>query len=95
MKACKWLVKICQDPEFTFLFQVIVSDMKDIKEDLSDFDSDEVVGVYAPMILRTMLARPNCLGILMEVMKNLNPSIMIVTEVEANHNPLQCVVRLP
>ncbi|XP_011042260.1 PREDICTED: DELLA protein RGL1-like [Populus euphratica] len=35
---------------------------------------------------RTMLSRPACLENLMRVIKNLNPSIMIVGEVEANHN---------
>ncbi|KAJ8623374.1 hypothetical protein MRB53_031903 [Persea americana] len=87
MKACKWLVSFAKTLNLPFSFKVvIVSDMKDIKEDLFEFDADEVVGVYAPMTLRTMLARPDCFENLMEVMKNLNPSIMIVTEVEANHN---------
>ncbi|KAJ8623370.1 hypothetical protein MRB53_031901 [Persea americana] len=87
MKACKWLVSFAKSLNLPFSFEaVIVSDMKDIKEDLFELEADEVVGVYAPMTLRTMLARPSCLENLMEVMKNLNPSIMIVTEVEANHN---------
>ncbi|KAE8009349.1 hypothetical protein FH972_005789 [Carpinus fangiana] len=33
-----------------------------------------------------MVSRPGCLENLMRVIRNLNPSMMVVVEVEANHN---------
>ncbi|RWR94221.1 DELLA protein RGL1-like protein [Cinnamomum micranthum f. kanehirae] len=87
MKIRKWLVSFAKTLNLPFSFKaVVVSDMKDIKEDLFELDANEVVGVYAHFTLRTMLARPDCLENLMKVIKKLNPSIMIVTEVEVKHN---------
>ncbi|PNT50622.1 hypothetical protein POPTR_002G195600v4 [Populus trichocarpa] len=72
---------------FPFTFKPIqVSCMSEIKEELFETAADEAMVVVANMILRTMLSRPACLENLMRVIKNLNPSIMIVGEVEANHN---------
>lgn len=82
MKTSKWLVSFAKTLKLPFSFKaVVVSDMKNIKEDMFELEADEVVGVYPPLILR-----PDCLENLMEVLKNLKPSIMTVTEVEANHN---------
>ncbi|KAL5983540.1 hypothetical protein ACLOJK_017627 [Asimina triloba] len=70
-----------------FVFKaVIVSDMKDIKEDLFEIEDGEAVGVYASMVLRTMINRPDCLEHVLRVIRKLNPCIMTVTEVEGNHN---------
>ncbi|KAM1953596.1 hypothetical protein ACFX15_007916 [Malus domestica] len=65
---------------------VIVTDMEDVKNQLFDVEDDEAVVVYAPLILRTMILRPRCLENLMRVMRNLSPCVMVVNEVEANHN---------
>ncbi|KAJ6329027.1 hypothetical protein OIU77_010660 [Salix suchowensis] len=69
---------------FTFK-PVQVSCMSEIKEELFETAADETVVVVAHMILRTMLSRPACLQNLMGVIKIINPSLMIVGEVEANH----------
>ncbi|KAL6179586.1 hypothetical protein ACLB2K_051099 [Fragaria x ananassa] len=67
--------------------EVIVSDMQDIKDHLFDeIEDEEAVVVYAPLVLRTMIMRPRCLENLMRVMRNINPCLMVVMEVEANHN---------
>ncbi|KAK9930722.1 hypothetical protein M0R45_027750 [Rubus argutus] len=67
--------------------ELIVSDMGDIKDQLfNEVEDDEAVVVYAALVLRTMLPRPRCLENLMRVMRNLNPCLMVVIEVEANHN---------
>ncbi|KAF9669257.1 hypothetical protein SADUNF_Sadunf14G0089000 [Salix dunnii] len=70
---------------FTFK-PVQLSCMSEIKEGLFETAADETVVVVANMILRTMLSRPACLQNLIGVIKNINPSLMIVGEVEANHN---------
>ncbi|GMI98888.1 hypothetical protein HRI_003558100 [Hibiscus trionum] len=65
---------------------VYVRDMEDIKEELFKIRSDESLAVFCPLVLRTMISRPACLENLMRVMKNLNPTILVVIEVEANLN---------
>ncbi|XP_077240369.1 DELLA protein RGL1-like [Tasmannia lanceolata] len=83
----KWLESFAQTLNLPFIFKaVIVSDMKDLNEELFELDANETVGVYASAILKTMIVRPDCLENLMKVIRRLNPCIMIVTEVEANHN---------
>ncbi|KAM1150944.1 hypothetical protein ACFX2B_031053 [Malus domestica] len=53
---------------------------------LFDIEGDEAVVVYAPLILRTMISRPSYLENLVRVMRTLTPCVMVVIEVEANHN---------
>ncbi|MED6147661.1 hypothetical protein PIB30_045829 [Stylosanthes scabra] len=65
---------------------VIVSDLAEIKLDDFDVDDDEAVAVYAPYFLRTLISRPNCLENLMLVIRNIKPCIMIVLEIDSNHN---------
>ena len=65
---------------------VIVTDMAEIKVDHFDIEEDEAVAVYSPYFLRTLVSRPNCLENLMLVIRNIKPSIMIVLEIESNHN---------
>ncbi|KAK9281612.1 hypothetical protein L1049_004515 [Liquidambar formosana] len=83
----KRLESFAKSMNLNFSFKVVfVSNMKDVKEELFEIETDEAVAVFSPLILRTMISRPNCLETLMSVLKNLNPVIMVVTEVEANHN---------
>ncbi|KAJ4843049.1 hypothetical protein Tsubulata_037518 [Turnera subulata] len=72
---------------FPFTFKVVyVSCMAQVKEELFETATDESVVVVSNMMLRTMIAAPECLENLMKVIQNLNPSIMLVGEVEANHS---------
>ncbi|XP_062104372.1 DELLA protein GAI1-like [Humulus lupulus] len=65
---------------------VMVSDISHLKEDLFELDSNETVAVYSSCLLRRFLSEPDQLEYLMKVVRNLNPCVMVVTEVEANHN---------
>ncbi|MED6168553.1 hypothetical protein PIB30_012826 [Stylosanthes scabra] len=65
---------------------VIVTDLAEIKLDDFDVDDDEAVAVYSPYFLRTLISRTNCLENLMLVIRNIKPSIMIVLEIDSNHN---------
>ncbi|KAL5996038.1 hypothetical protein ACLOJK_026111 [Asimina triloba] len=77
-----------------FVFKAfIVSDMKDIKEDLFEIEDGEAVGFYASMVLRTMINKPDCLEYVLRVIRKLNPCIMTVTEVEGNHNSCSFINR--
>lgn len=86
-EAQKRLESLAESLNLPFLFKaVIVSDMEDIKEELFEIELDETVAVHSSLFLRTMLWRPHCLEKLMRVIRNLRPSIMVVMEVEADHN---------
>lgn len=60
--------------------------MKDLKEGNIDIEPEEAVAVNARFMLRTMISKSICLKNLMTVMRRINPSIMLVSEVEAKHN---------
>ncbi|XP_074362251.1 scarecrow-like protein 18 [Apium graveolens] len=83
----KRLMSVAQSLNLSFSFNVVmVADMLDLNESLFKLESEEMVAVYAPYILSTLIERPNHLENLMAVFQKINPRIMIVTEVEANHN---------
>lgn len=60
--------------------------MKHVKEESFGTEDDEAVVIFTPLILRIMVSGPGCLENLIRVIRNLNPSMMVVVEVEANHN---------
>ncbi|KAF7818134.1 DELLA protein RGL1-like [Senna tora] len=83
----KRLASFAKSLNLPFSFkQVFVRDMVEIREQHFEIEDDEVVAVYAPYILRTMVSRPDCLENLMGLIRNMKPVVMIVLEVEANHN---------
>ncbi|KAK6930267.1 Transcription factor GRAS [Dillenia turbinata] len=67
------------------LHVVMVSDMVDLNESLLQVDAEEVA-VFSPFSLKSMISQPTWLESLMRVLRNINPCIMVVSEVEANHN---------
>lgn len=70
-----------------FAFKVVmVSDMLDLKEDLFELDAEETIVAYAAFAFRCMLVTPNRIENIMRVLRVMNPCLMVVTEVEANHN---------
>ncbi|KAF2325079.1 hypothetical protein GH714_022662 [Hevea brasiliensis] len=81
------LERFAKSMNFPFTFKAIyVSSMMDMKEELFEIAADESLAVVSNMVLRTLISSPDCLENLMRVIKNLNPTLMLVTEVEANHN---------
>lgn len=70
-----------------FLYKVVlISDMKDLREEELEIEPEEVVVVHFPFILRTLISNPACLKNLMTITQNIKPSVIVVSEVEANHN---------
>ncbi|KAF8041453.1 hypothetical protein BT93_A0144 [Corymbia citriodora subsp. variegata] len=70
-----------------FCFKIIMlQDMLELKEDLFDLDEEESIVIYAQFLLNTMIPRPERLESIMKVIKKLNPCVMVVYEVESNHN---------
>ncbi|XP_038900209.1 DELLA protein RGL2-like isoform X2 [Benincasa hispida] len=83
----KWLENVAESLNIPFSFKaILVSDMMEIKEELFETEDDEMVAIYCPLVLRNMISRPASLENLMRVIRNLNPSIMVVSEIEANYN---------
>lgn len=76
----KRLQSFAESMNIPFSFSIVsVSDM--FKK-----EPDEVVAVYSPLILRTMISTPDRLGSLIKAIRKLRPSVFVVIEVEANHN---------
>ncbi|KAM6565795.1 hypothetical protein CsatA_024923 [Cannabis sativa] len=83
----KWLTNFANTLKIPFSFNIImVSNMFELKEDRFELDNDETIAVYSSFALRGMIAQPAELESLMRVIKSLNPCVMVITEVEANHN---------
>ncbi|KAG9139432.1 hypothetical protein Leryth_021579 [Lithospermum erythrorhizon] len=72
---------------------VMVDDILNLEEEHLSVNSDETVVVYSNYFLRSMLGQPDRLEYLMRVIGNINPHLMIVAEVESNHNSPVFVTR--
>lgn len=79
------LLSFANTMNLNFSFKIVmVSNMRDLSEDLFELEAGEAVGVYSSLFLRNFLAHPSHLESLIQVIKNLRPLVMVVTEVEAN-----------
>ncbi|XP_071689000.1 DELLA protein RGL1-like [Rutidosis leptorrhynchoides] len=69
-----------------FEFRILLlSDITEVEEQQFDVQEGETVAVYCQKILSTLISRPRSLENLMRVISTINPSIIVVAEVEANH----------
>ncbi|KAL7210586.1 hypothetical protein ACSBR1_032028 [Camellia fascicularis] len=81
----KRLLSFADTINLPFLFKaVLVSDIKDLNEDVFEVEAGEAIAVYSPWFLRTMTSRPHRLEALIRVIRNLSPCVMVVTEIDAN-----------
>lgn len=81
------LMSLAQTLNVSFSFDVvIVADMLDLNESLFKLNAEEKLAVYSPYTLSLMIENQARLETLMKVIQKLNPCIMVVAEVEANHN---------
>ncbi|KAK3444399.1 hypothetical protein EUGRSUZ_A00354, partial [Eucalyptus grandis] len=70
-----------------FSFKIIMlQDMLELKEDLFDLDGEESIVICAQFLLKRMIPWPERLDSVIKVIKKLNPCVMVVVEVESNHN---------
>ncbi|XP_022868763.1 DELLA protein RGL2-like [Olea europaea var. sylvestris] len=67
--------------------------MRNSKEDLLNVEASETVVVYSFLMLRSMVSRPDCVENVMGAIRRLRPVLVVVIEVEANHNSLSLVDR--
>ncbi|CAL5415363.1 unnamed protein product [Camellia sinensis] len=81
----KRLLSFADTINLPFFFKaVLVSDIKDLNEDVFEVEAGEAIVVYSPWFLRTMTSRPHRLEALIRVIRNLSPCVMVVTEIDAN-----------
>ncbi|KAI4329817.1 hypothetical protein MLD38_028161 [Melastoma candidum] len=81
------LAKFAESMGVNLSFNVIlVNDIADVKGESFDIEDGEAVVVYGSMALMTMISRQDSLDRLMRVFGTLNPSAMVITEIEANLN---------
>ncbi|XP_052176593.1 DELLA protein RGL1-like [Diospyros lotus] len=86
-RTCIRLLGFAESLNLPFSFKIVLlSDMKDIKAEQIEIGADETVAVYSQTALSTMISRPEYLDSIMIVIKTLKPAIMVVSELEANHN---------
>jgi len=77
-----------------FLFDtIIVSDLLHLSEDLFKIDSEETVAVYSQFALQSKIQQSDQLETIMRVVRTINPIVMVVAEIEANHNSKSFVNR--
>ncbi|WCJ23332.1 DELLA protein RGL2 [Euphorbia peplus] len=68
-----------------FLFNILtVADMLELHEDQFNLEPDETVVVYSAYLLKLLIPVPDRLDYMMNVIRILKPSIMVVTEPELN-----------
>ncbi|KAK4265896.1 hypothetical protein QN277_026886 [Acacia crassicarpa] len=90
----KRLTNFAESLNISFSFNIVtVSNMNELKEELFERDDEETISVYARFALRPLIAYSDQLEAMMKVIRNLNPTVMVVTEVEANHNSKSFVKR--
>ncbi|KAL4588789.1 hypothetical protein LXL04_001684 [Taraxacum kok-saghyz] len=77
-----------------FSFNMLVlSDITEVEKEQFEVQEGEAVAVYCHMILRTMILRPTRFDHMMRAIKTINPSIVVIAEVEANHSSASFVKR--
>lgn len=83
----KRLESFARTMNFSFTFRlVMVDDLLHLEDDNFKVDSEETVVVYSQYYLRTLITKSDRLDALMKVIVRISPSLMVVTEVDANHN---------
>ncbi|KAD5508408.1 hypothetical protein R6Q59_031014 [Mikania micrantha] len=92
--TCHNLAEFAHSMNIPFSYNIVmVADMLDFNIDILELDRHERVAVYSAISLSSLIVKPNRLEHLMREIRKINPCIMIVTEVEANHTSLEFVDR--
>ncbi|KAJ9538002.1 hypothetical protein OSB04_030735 [Centaurea solstitialis] len=90
----KRLESFAETFNLTFSFKILVlPDITEVRKEQFEVQDGEAVAVYCQTILRTMVTRPQGLENLMRTIRMINPVIIVVAEVEANHNSTSFVNR--
>ncbi|KAI3459221.1 hypothetical protein Pfo_015884 [Paulownia fortunei] len=80
----KLLSSFAESVNLPFELKILYSEMNDLKKDMFELEAGEVLAVYLEVCLMSLSACPPHLEALIREIKNLNPNLMVVNEVEAN-----------
>lgn len=81
------LINFAESIKLPFSFNVVmVADMLDLNENLLKLNAEEVVVVQSSYLFSTLIAKSDRLEYVMRVIRNINPSIMVIIESAGNHN---------
>lgn len=83
----KRLTSFAQSLNISFSFHLImVADILDLNEDLFTLDAEESIAIISSYFFWTLLPWPSRLEYLMRVIRNINPCVMVISEVDSNQN---------
>ncbi|CAN1792176.1 GRAS family protein RAM1 [Linum perenne] len=71
-----------------FRFEIVTGSIDDLHEEMFDIDPREALAVYFENYLSSLIGDPDRMEALMKLFRSFNPRIMVVLEMEANHNSL-------
>ncbi|KAL2341683.1 hypothetical protein Fmac_009623 [Flemingia macrophylla] len=90
----KRLQEFAQGLNIPFSFNIVmVSDLLQLREDHFEIDLEETIVVYSHYALRARIQHADQLETIMRVIRTFSPNIMVVAEIEANHNSKSFVNR--
>ncbi|KAG8370512.1 hypothetical protein BUALT_Bualt14G0124600 [Buddleja alternifolia] len=82
----KLLSSFAESMNLPFIFKILHSEMYELEKDMFELEKDEALAVYLVFSLITLSASPKNVDSLIKGIKNLNPHIMVVNEIEVNIN---------
>lgn len=85
-ETAKRLASFAEAMNLPLKFNIIVSALKDVKEDMFKLQDGEAVAIYSSLVLWTVLAWPSHLESLLRLFKKLKPRVMLLNETEASIN---------
>ncbi|KAG8370513.1 hypothetical protein BUALT_Bualt14G0124700 [Buddleja alternifolia] len=83
-KSGKLLSSFAESMKLPFIFKILHSEMYALEKDMFELEKDEALAVYLVYSLITLSASPKNIESLIKGIKNLNPHIMVVNEIEVN-----------
>lgn len=72
---------------------VMVPDVNDLREDMFELEEGETIAIYTSLVMGNLIGKPESLENLMRVLQKLNPCLMAVIDIEANHNSQSFISR--
>ncbi|CAN0888607.1 DELLA protein DWARF8, partial [Linum grandiflorum] len=83
----EWLTDFARSKKVNFCFKIVrVDDITELDEKMFGVEEKEAVLVYSELSFATMLGKPDRMEALMAAVRRLNPQLMVVSEMEGNHN---------
>ncbi|KAJ4722034.1 DELLA protein [Melia azedarach] len=87
VEAGERLASFAEALAIPFAFKIAgLTDIKDINKDIFEINEDEVVVVSSRLMLRHLIFKTDGLESVLRVVRNLNPRVMVIIELEASQS---------